>query len=86
MTSAATPVSTAAKQQHDYDDNQEQFHGTSPLMVGRHRRPAASPFNWSSNERTANFSVRRIDSNACKVKLFRWCLHKAAQPRFVTIK
>jgi hypothetical protein len=34
MTLAATPVSTAAEQQHDYDDNQEQFHGRPPLTQG----------------------------------------------------
>jgi len=33
MTSAATPVSAAAKQQHDDDDNQNQFHGSTPFMV-----------------------------------------------------
>jgi hypothetical protein len=33
MTLAATPVSAAAEQQHDYDDDQEQFHGEPPLMV-----------------------------------------------------
>jgi hypothetical protein len=27
MALAATPVSAAAEQQHDYADNQEQFHG-----------------------------------------------------------
>jgi hypothetical protein len=55
MTLAATPVSTAAEQQQDDDDNQEQFHGTPPLMVWRHRWPAGSPFNWSSNARKTNF-------------------------------
>jgi hypothetical protein len=33
VTLAATPVSAAAEQQHDYDDDQEQFHGDSPLKV-----------------------------------------------------
>jgi hypothetical protein len=60
MTLAATPISTAAEQQHDHDDNQEQFHGTSPLMPGRHRWPAGSPFNWSSNGRKTDFLMRRI--------------------------
>jgi hypothetical protein len=43
MALAATPVSAAAEQQHDYDDNQEQFHGKPPPLVGRHllaRSPA----------------------------------------------
>ena len=33
MTSAATPVSAASEQEHYYNDNQEQFHGISPLMT-----------------------------------------------------
>jgi hypothetical protein len=33
MTSAATPVSAAAEQQHHNNDNEDQFHGKSPLMV-----------------------------------------------------
>jgi hypothetical protein len=33
MTSAATPVSAAAKQQHQDNDNENQFHEKSPLMV-----------------------------------------------------
>jgi hypothetical protein len=33
MTSAATPVSAAAEQEHYHNDNQEQFHGISPLMA-----------------------------------------------------
>jgi hypothetical protein len=33
ITSTATPISAAAEQQHDYDDNQKHFHGKSPLMV-----------------------------------------------------
>jgi hypothetical protein len=33
MTSAASPISAAAKQQHQYDNNQDQIHGKSPLMV-----------------------------------------------------
>jgi hypothetical protein len=33
MTSATTPVSAAAKQQHQNDDNEDQFHKKSPLMV-----------------------------------------------------
>jgi hypothetical protein len=32
-TSTATPVSAAAEQQYDYDDNQNQFHCDSPLIV-----------------------------------------------------
>jgi hypothetical protein len=41
MALAATPVSTAAEQQHQYDDNQEQFHGEPPLMILLARRSAA---------------------------------------------
>jgi hypothetical protein len=33
MTSATTPVSAAAKQQHQNDDHEDQFHNKSPLMV-----------------------------------------------------
>src|SRR6185312_5161153 len=33
MTSTATPVSAAAKQQHYHNDNQDQFHGVSPLIA-----------------------------------------------------
>jgi hypothetical protein len=33
MTSAATPVSAAAKQQNQDYDNQDQFHKKSPSMV-----------------------------------------------------
>jgi hypothetical protein len=33
MTSTATPVSAAAEQEHYYNDNQDQFHGISPLMA-----------------------------------------------------
>ncbi len=33
MTSTATPVSAAAKQQHHNNYNKDQFHMKSPLMV-----------------------------------------------------
>jgi hypothetical protein len=33
MTSTATPVSAAAEQEHYHNNNQEQFHGISPLMA-----------------------------------------------------
>jgi hypothetical protein len=33
MTSAATPISAAAEQQHQDHDNKDQFHEKSPLMV-----------------------------------------------------
>jgi hypothetical protein len=33
MTATATPVSAATEQEHQYNDNQEQFHGISPLMA-----------------------------------------------------
>jgi hypothetical protein len=33
MTSTATPVSAAAKQQHQNNYNKDQFHGNSPLMA-----------------------------------------------------
>ncbi len=33
MTLAATPVPAATEQQQEHDDNQNQFHGKSPLMV-----------------------------------------------------
>jgi hypothetical protein len=33
MTSTATPVSAATEQKHDHNDNQNQFHGNSPLMA-----------------------------------------------------
>jgi len=33
MTSTATPVSATAKQQHQNNDNKDQFHRKSPLMV-----------------------------------------------------
>ena len=32
MTSTATPVSATTEQEHQYNDNQKQFHGISPLM------------------------------------------------------
>jgi hypothetical protein len=33
MTSTATPVSAATEQEHYHNDNQDQFHGISPLMA-----------------------------------------------------
>ena len=33
ITSSSTEVSAAAKQQHQYNDNQDQFHGKPPLIV-----------------------------------------------------
>jgi hypothetical protein len=33
MASSATPVSAAAEQQHQDNDNEDQFHGTSPLKL-----------------------------------------------------
>jgi hypothetical protein len=33
MTATATPVSAAAEQEHYQNDNQDQFHGISPLMA-----------------------------------------------------
>jgi hypothetical protein len=33
MTATATPVSAAAEQEHYHNDNQDQFHGISPLMA-----------------------------------------------------
>jgi hypothetical protein len=33
MTAAATPVSAAAEQQHDHNDDQNQFHEISPLTA-----------------------------------------------------
>jgi hypothetical protein len=33
MASTATPVSAATEQEHDHNDNQDQFHGNSPLMA-----------------------------------------------------
>jgi len=33
VTPTATPVSAATEQEHQHNDNQEQFHGTSPLMA-----------------------------------------------------
>jgi hypothetical protein len=33
MTAAATPISAAAEQQNENNDNQDQFHGTSPVMA-----------------------------------------------------
>ena len=33
MTPTAAPVSAAAEQEHQHNDNQEQFHGISPLMA-----------------------------------------------------
>jgi hypothetical protein len=33
MTATATPISAATEQEHEYNDNQEQFHGISPLMA-----------------------------------------------------
>jgi len=33
MTSTATPVSAAAEQEHYHNDNQDQFHGNSPLIT-----------------------------------------------------
>jgi hypothetical protein len=33
MTSTATPISTATEQEHYQNDNQDQFHGISPLMA-----------------------------------------------------
>jgi hypothetical protein len=33
MTATATPVSAAAEQEQYHNDNQDQFHGISPLMA-----------------------------------------------------
>jgi hypothetical protein len=33
MTSIATPVSAATEQEHQHNDDQDQFHGISPLMA-----------------------------------------------------
>jgi hypothetical protein len=33
MTSAATPISAATEQEHHYNDDQDQFHGISPLLA-----------------------------------------------------
>jgi hypothetical protein len=71
MALAATPVSAAAEQQHEYDDNQEQFHGKPPLLVRRHllaRRPAP---HSSNKERRTKFSMRPIKFNALEIKSFR---------------
>jgi hypothetical protein len=32
MTSTATPISAATEQEHYHNNNQEQFHGISPLV------------------------------------------------------
>jgi hypothetical protein len=32
MTATAAPISAAAEQQHQHNDNQDQFHWISPLM------------------------------------------------------
>jgi hypothetical protein len=33
MTSATTPISASTEQEHYQNDNQDQFHGISPLMA-----------------------------------------------------
>jgi hypothetical protein len=33
MTSTATPVSAATEQEHQHNNNEDQFHGNSPLMT-----------------------------------------------------
>jgi hypothetical protein len=33
VTATASPVSAATEQHHHHNDNQDQFHGVSPLMV-----------------------------------------------------
>jgi hypothetical protein len=33
MTATAAPISAAAEQQHQHNDNQDQFHRISPLMA-----------------------------------------------------
>jgi hypothetical protein len=33
MASTATPVSAATEQEHDQNDNQDHFHGDSPLIA-----------------------------------------------------
>jgi hypothetical protein len=33
MTATAAPISAAAEQQHQHNDNQDQFHWISPLMA-----------------------------------------------------
>jgi hypothetical protein len=33
MTSTTTPISAAAEHEHYQNDNQDQFHGISPLMA-----------------------------------------------------
>jgi hypothetical protein len=45
MTSTTPPISAAAEQDHHQYDNQDQFHGISPLMV------AALFFRHLSNQR-----------------------------------
>jgi hypothetical protein len=57
MTLATPPISAAAEQQQEYDDNQEPFHGKPPLMVWRYYRLAGSPFIWSNNEHRASFDA-----------------------------
>jgi hypothetical protein len=44
MTSTAAPVSAATEQEQQHNDNQEQFHTTSPLMA-RH----CLPRTWALN-------------------------------------
>jgi hypothetical protein len=33
MTATATPITAATEQDHQHNDNQNQFHGISPLMA-----------------------------------------------------
>jgi hypothetical protein len=54
MTSPATPIPAAAKQQHDQNDYQDQVHGNSPLIMfdgDGFIRPRAGSFNATANFR-----------------------------------
>jgi hypothetical protein len=59
MTSTATPVSAAAKQQHQNNYDKDQFHGNSPLMAmapfARHKHSTASSRYSSDKSQSAVF-------------------------------
>jgi hypothetical protein len=44
MASTATPVSAATEQEHNQNDNQDHFHGNSPL-IAMHYLPRTLGFN-----------------------------------------
>ena len=71
MTSTATPVSAATEQEHQHNDNQEQFHGISPLTA------TALFAAYPSIQRTHQWVVP--EKRATR-QLALWCVSNFVQP------